>query len=98
MAAAYAFHIAQNQPFLDGNKRVGLNACLLFLALNGWEVVDPPGSLYDAMIAFAEGTLEKPGMADTSALWPSRSTQSRNSQALHLPSALVRSAHSGARR
>ena len=41
MAAAYAFHIAQNQPFLDGNKRVGLNACLLFLTLNGWQVNDP---------------------------------------------------------
>jgi death on curing protein len=64
MAAAYAFHIAQNQPFLDGNKRVGLNACLLFLALNGWEVNDPTGALYDAMIAFAEGTLKKPGLAD----------------------------------
>lgn len=64
MAAAYAFHIAQNQPFLDGIKRVGLNACLLFLALNGWEVNDPAGALYDAMIAFAEGTLEKSGLAD----------------------------------
>jgi death-on-curing protein len=31
MAAAYAFHIAQNQPFVDGNKRAGLNAALVFL-------------------------------------------------------------------
>ena len=31
MAAAYAFHIAQNQPFLDGNKRTGLVAALVFL-------------------------------------------------------------------
>ncbi len=60
MAAAYAFHIAQNQPVLDGNRRVGLNACLLFLALNGGEINDPAGALYDVMIAFAEGTLEKP--------------------------------------
>ena len=28
MAAAYAFHIAQNQPFLGGNKRTGLAAAL----------------------------------------------------------------------
>lgn len=35
MAAAYAFHIAQNQPFLDGNKRTGLVAALVFLDLNG---------------------------------------------------------------
>ena len=34
MAAAYAFHIAQNQPFLDGNKRTGLVAALVFLDLN----------------------------------------------------------------
>jgi len=64
MAAAYAFHIAQNQPFLDGNKRVGLNACLLFLALNGWEVVDPGGALYDGMIGFADGSMNKSGFAD----------------------------------
>ena len=35
MAAAYAFHICQNHPFLDGNKRVGLAAALVFLDLNG---------------------------------------------------------------
>ena len=31
MAAAYAFHIAQNQPFADGNKRTGLLAAIVFL-------------------------------------------------------------------
>jgi death-on-curing protein len=30
MAAAYAFHIAENQPFIDGNKRAGLHAALVF--------------------------------------------------------------------
>jgi death on curing protein len=34
-AAAYAFHIAENQPFLDGNKRTALEASLDFLDLNG---------------------------------------------------------------
>jgi death-on-curing protein len=53
MAAAYAFHIAQDQPFVDGNKRTGLNAALLFLGLNGWDVNDPDDSLYDAMIGLA---------------------------------------------
>jgi len=33
MAAADAFHIAQNQPFVDGNKRTGLTAALVFLDL-----------------------------------------------------------------
>jgi hypothetical protein len=41
MAAAYAFHIAENQPFVDGNKRTGLNAALVFLDVNGWVVLDP---------------------------------------------------------
>jgi death-on-curing protein len=35
MAAAYAFHIAENQPFVDGNKRAALNAAITFLGLNG---------------------------------------------------------------
>lgn len=64
MAAAYAFHIAQNQPFVDGNKRTGLGAALVFLDLNGIEIADPAGSLYDAMIALAERRLDKPGLAE----------------------------------
>jgi death-on-curing protein len=51
MAAAYAFHIAENQPFVDGNKRTGLNAALVFLDINGWVVSDM--NLYDAMIALS---------------------------------------------
>jgi death-on-curing protein len=62
-AAAYAFHIAQNQPFVDGNKRTGLGAALVFLRLNGFRVVDPGGELYDAMIAIAERRLDKAGLA-----------------------------------
>jgi death-on-curing protein len=46
MAAAYAYHIAENQPFVDGNKRTGLAAAFVFLALNGIEIEDPKGRLY----------------------------------------------------
>lgn len=63
MAAAYAFHIAQNQPFLDGNKRAGLGAALVFLAENGFFARDPVQRLYDAMIAIAERRLDKDGLA-----------------------------------
>jgi len=56
MAAAYAFHIAENQPFVDGNKRTGLNAALVFLDVNGWLVPDPDERLYDAMISLAART------------------------------------------
>ncbi len=62
MAAAYAFHIAENQPFVDGNKRTGLNATLVFLDINGWIVLDPEGRLYDAMIALSARTLDKRGL------------------------------------
>jgi len=59
MAAAYAFHIAEGQPFVDGNKRTALNAALVFLDLNGWLVVDPEMRLYDGMIGFAIGEFDK---------------------------------------
>ena len=38
MAAAYLFHITQNHPFVDGNKRTGTAAALVFLSLNCVEV------------------------------------------------------------
>jgi death on curing protein len=64
MAAAYAFHIAQNQPFLDGNKRTGLLSALVFLELNGIIISDPNSSLYDAMIGIAEKRLDKESLAE----------------------------------
>ncbi len=39
MAAAYAFGIARNHPFVDGNKRTALAAADVFLQLNGHEIV-----------------------------------------------------------
>jgi death-on-curing protein len=65
MAAAYAFHIAESQPFLDGNKRTGLGAALVFLRINGYRVVDPEETLYAAMIAIAERRMDKAGLAET---------------------------------
>jgi len=64
MAAAYAFHIAENQPFVDGNKRTALNAALVFLDINGWLVADPDLLLYDAMIAISSRSLDKTGLAE----------------------------------
>ena len=49
-AAAYAFHICQNHPFIDGNKRTGLAAALVFLALNGIGLEDPKEELYELMM------------------------------------------------
>jgi prophage maintenance system killer protein len=41
MAAAYAFHICKNHPFVDGNKRAGFAAMLAFLTDNGWRFEHP---------------------------------------------------------
>lgn len=63
LAAAYAFHIAENQPYLDGNKRTGLLSALNFLALNGVNSDQPVDGYYDAMIAIADKRLDKAGLA-----------------------------------
>lgn len=63
MAAAYAFHIAENQPFVDGNKRTALNAALVFLDVNGWVVRDPDMRLHDSMIALSSHALDKRGLS-----------------------------------
>ncbi len=65
IAAAYAFHIAQNQPFTDGNKRTAVGAALLFLKTNGVDVDRfDDTQIYDAMIAIAEKRLDKVGLAE----------------------------------
>lgn len=58
VAAAYAFHVAQNQPFLDGNKRAGVAAAAAFLFVNGIDLLDQEEDgdsvLAKAMIDVAE--------------------------------------------
>ena len=63
MAAAYLFHIVQNHPFLDGNKRTGTVAALVFLDLNGVEIDTPKGSLYELTMALATGQAGKAEIA-----------------------------------
>lgn len=59
MAAAYAFHIGKNHPFIDGNKRTALVSALVFLDLNGISISDSQGKLYDAMLDLSTGKLNK---------------------------------------
>jgi death on curing protein len=64
MAAAYAYHLAENQPFIDGNKRTAVVTALMFLEGNGISTsVITNAQLYDAMIAIAEKRLDKAGLA-----------------------------------
>jgi death-on-curing protein len=63
-AAAYAFHIAENQPFVDGNKRAAVAAALTFLRLNGCDLqTDSDLRLYRTMIAVANHQAGKPEIA-----------------------------------
>ena len=64
MAAAYLLHIVQNHPFLDGNKRAGAVAALVFLEMNGAEVDAARGSIHDLTMSVATGQMYKAGIAE----------------------------------
>ena len=64
IAAAYLFHIVQNHPFIDGNKRVGLEAALLFLELNGHSLEAPDEKLLKLVLDVAQGQRLKPEIAE----------------------------------
>ena len=64
MAAAYLFHIAANHPFVDGNKRTGLAAALLFLEVNDHTLVADQTSVGDMVLAVASGAMDKQGVAE----------------------------------
>jgi death-on-curing protein len=61
IAAAYLFFLCRNHPFLDGNKRTALGACLVFLRLNGLEPT-PDGPDWEALtFAVAGGEIDREG-------------------------------------
>ena len=59
MAAAYLYHLVKNHPFLDGNKRVGAVAALVFLLLNGYDFDAPEDDFAELVLAVARGELDK---------------------------------------
>jgi len=63
VAAAYAFHLAESQAFVDGNKRTGMAAALTFLRLNGKTLSRHTDELYAAMIAIAARRMGRPELA-----------------------------------
>ena len=63
MAAAYLFHLVQNHPFVDGNKRTGTASALVFLELNGFEVDCDPDTLADLVIDVTLGKAGKSAIA-----------------------------------
>lgn len=63
MAAAYLFHIVQGHPFVDGNKRTGTVAAIVFLELNGVEVEVNDDALVDLVLSVAKGETGKAEIA-----------------------------------
>ena len=59
LAAEYAFGIARNHPFLDGNKRTALVVSELFLALNGHELSAEDGACVVAFLRLASGDMQQ---------------------------------------
>jgi death-on-curing protein len=61
MAGAYATGVVKNHPFVDGNKRTGFLACVLFLELNGFRFIASEEDAAEAVLALAAGTLDEAG-------------------------------------
>ena len=64
MAAAYLFHITQNHPFIDGTKRTGAVASLVFLSLNDVEIEADEKEFEKFVLGVAEGKIEKAAVAE----------------------------------
>lgn len=59
VAAAYLFYICRNHPFLDGNKRTALGACIVFLRLNGRTPAGDSAKWETLTFAVADGSLDR---------------------------------------
>lgn len=55
LAAAYAYGLAKNHGYVDGNKRIAATAAGVFLDINGLELIAPEPELVEAILAIAEG-------------------------------------------
>jgi death on curing protein len=64
LAAAYAFGIIKNHPFIDGNKRTAYVLCRTFLKLNGQDIDATEVEKYQTVVAVADGSLSEEGFAE----------------------------------
>ena len=64
LAAAYAFGIISNHPFVDGNKRTGFLAAYVFLYLNGWELIASEAEALAATVALAVREMDEAGFSN----------------------------------
>lgn len=64
LAAAYAFGLARNHPFADGNKRTAWVLARLFLALNGVDLEFAPDDALSVVLKLAAGEIAEKELAD----------------------------------
>ena len=64
MAAAYVYHLVMNHPFVDGNKRVGLEAALIFLEINNENLKASDQELVDLVLKTTAGQVGKREIAE----------------------------------
>ncbi len=64
LAAAYAFSITKNHPFIDGNKRTSLIVCFLFLEINGYIVQATQEAKYQMFLQIANNNLSENVLAE----------------------------------
>ena len=64
MAAAYLYHLVMNHPFVDGNKRVGLEAALIFLEINNENFNASDQELVDLVLKTTAGQVGKREIAE----------------------------------
>lgn len=62
LAAAYAFGLARNHPFVDGNKRIAFHALMVFLRRNGVRFAPPPPEATAIILALAAGEVGEDGL------------------------------------
>lgn len=63
LAAAYGYGLVKNHCFVDGNKRIALDAIATFLDLNGYELVTPEVEAVEAMVDLANDELSQAELA-----------------------------------
>ena len=63
LAAAYAFGIAKNHPFIDGNKRAAFGAIIVFLGLNDIDFLVPPENATAIILSLAAGEVSEGSLA-----------------------------------
>ena len=74
LAAAYCSGIVRNHPFVDGNKRAGILAAVMFLDLNGLDFAPDEAEAYTIILALAAGDIDE----DALAVWIAENAAPRN--------------------